>query len=130
MNKVYTPSVLVCIYVYMYICIYQCIYVYMYICTVYMYICIHAYMHICIYAYMRIGVHVYICIYVCIYISIICPNGIFAVWYNFFYLIDFNYGLSFPIRCSKLSMTQGRMFSARKELRAPSLSVCACSVVN
>ena len=41
----------ICIYVYMYICIYVFIYVYMYICI---YICIYVYMYICVYIYIYI----------------------------------------------------------------------------
>ena len=73
-----------CIYVYMYICmyvyvcIYRCLYVYVYI-----YRCIYVYIYVCVcvYIYICIQVYMYICIYICIYIYIYVYTGIYVYMY-------------------------------------------------
>ena len=59
-----------CIYVYMYLCMYVCI-LSMYVCIyVSMYLCIYVSMYLCVYVsmYLCIYVSMYLCIYVCIFI--------------------------------------------------------------
>ena len=59
----------ICIYIYIYICIY--IYVYIYVCIytyVYIYVCIYIYIYVYIYMYIHIYIYIYIHINIHIYI--------------------------------------------------------------
>ena len=72
-RSLWTPTLSICAYVYIYIYIYICIYAYMHTCIfAYMYVCMYVCMYLCIYVsmYLYIYVSMYTCIYVYMYTCI------------------------------------------------------------
>ena len=71
------PSLCVCVYIYMYVCMYTfvCVYICVYVCaSVYVrmcvYMCVCMYIYVCVYVCMYVCVHIYVCVYICLSVCI------------------------------------------------------------